>query len=180
MKKLTQERLIELLHYNKETGIFTRRIGVAGGGKAGSIAGYLNKGYVTIGIDYRRYHAHRLAWLYVYGYIPESEIDHIDKIRHHNWITNLREVSHQCNIRNTGNFSHNSSGVKGIIWCKPNKNWRVTINVNGKQIQIGMFTNFCEAVCARLAVEQCLDWNNCDSSSPAFSYIKKHVNRNAK
>lgn len=44
--------------------------------------------------------AHRLAWLYVHGEWPQREIDHKDNVRHHNWIGNLRDVSHSVNMQN--------------------------------------------------------------------------------
>jgi hypothetical protein len=54
-------------------------------------------GYVQIKISGKLYHAHRLAWLYVYGYMPEKEIDHINRIRDDNRIANLREATSQLN-----------------------------------------------------------------------------------
>jgi len=31
------------------------------------------------------------------------------------------------------------------------------------------------AVCARLAAEQCLDWERCDSNSPAYQYVQNNI-----
>ena len=172
-KKLTQKRLKELLHYDPLTGIPTWKadrqcVGV------GDIAGSKDKdGYIVIKVDYKSYKAHRLAWLYVYGYFPENDLDHIDRIKHHNWISNLRETSKQCNARNTGNPKDNNSGVKGVGWRRANKKWQVRININQKLKYLGYYKSFCEAVCTRLAAEQCLDWVNCDSSSPAYQYVQK-------
>jgi hypothetical protein len=170
--KVTQKRLKELLKYNHKTGIFVRRVGVRGGAK-GAIAGTASNGYIQIGIDWVRYAAHRLAWLYVYGYFPEFGLDHRDRVRNHNWIDNLREKSQQCNLRNTGTPKNNTSGVKGVIWDKSRNKWQARIHLNGHGRLIGRYEDFTEAVCARLAAEQCLDWSNCDSSSPAFQYVQK-------
>lgn len=39
-----------------------------------------------------------------------------------------------------------------------------------------MFKNLkWNAVCARLAGEQCLDWEGCDSNSPAYKYVKENI-----
>lgn len=45
--------------------------------------------------------------------------------------------------------------------------------VDKKSNYIGIFTDFGEAVAYRLAVEQCLGWENCDSSSPAYQHIQR-------
>jgi hypothetical protein len=76
---ITQNRLKEVLSYDKDTGIFiwikptSRR--VTKNSKAGVI--YATK-YIAIAIDKKRYAAHRLAWLYVHGKFPDNNIDHID------------------------------------------------------------------------------------------------------
>lgn len=176
MKKLTQERLKELLHYDSDTGSFTWIVNRGNAVTVGDIANYRSGGgYVQIRIDKKLYYGHRLAWLYVYGYFPEHGVDHIDKIRHHNWISNLREASTQCNARNTGNFKHNSSGVKGVTWYDWVHKWCARIKVKGKTKNLGIHEDFTEAVCHRLAAEQCLNWEGCDSNSPAYQYVQKHL-----
>lgn len=174
--KLTQKRLKELLYYNSKTGIFRWRISRRNI-KKGDIAGYKKKrGYIVIQIDYKFYKAHRLVWLYENGYFPEPGLDHRDRIKHHNWISNLREASQQCNMRNYGNPKDNTSGVKGVYWNKAKNKWNAQIVVNKKNFYLGLYKDFSEAACARLAAEQCLDWSDCDSSSPAFKYVQKMLN----
>jgi hypothetical protein len=168
---LTQERLKELLHYEPETGVFTWRQH-RGCSRVGGVAGDVKQdGYRHIGIDKRRYQAHRVVWLYVHGYFPEHQIDHINRVPDDNRLVNLREVTTSCNVRNTGNAKDNKSGVKGVCWNTKNKRWVVTI----RRINIGGFSDFTEAVCHRLAAEECLDWPNCDTDSPAHKYVKKHI-----
>jgi len=172
---ITQSKLKDLLHYDPLTGIFLwvqarQRINV------GDVAGSTRKdGYIQISIDNKLYLAHRLAWLYTYGYLPENFLDHKDRIRRHNWIDNLREVGQQCNVRNTGLRSDNTSGVKGTYFYKPTQKWSAHIKENGKNYNLGYFTDFTEAVATRLAAEQCLNWSNCDSSSPAYQYMQKYI-----
>ena len=82
-------------------------------------------------------------------------------------------ASQSCNLRNTGNFAHNTSGVKGVSWSKLTNKWEACIKINRKKKHLGMYKNFDDAVCARLAGEQCLDWEGCDSNSPAYLYVKE-------
>ena len=168
--KLSKSELKRNVKYNSKTGHFTRKI-AHGGSKIGDIAGCKKDGYIEISINDISYYAHRLAWLYVHGYFPEYGVDHKDRIKHHNWIDNLRESTQQCNTRNTGNFKHNKSGVKGV-YAKGEK-WIAQIKVNKKGYGLGTFTDFDEAVCTRLCAEQCLDWANCDSNSPAYLHVQK-------
>ena len=179
-QKFTQAKLKKLLHYDSETGFFTWKISI-GKIKKDSLVNCKDlNGYVKIGINKKGYLAHRLAWLYVYGYFPEHDIDHVDRNPMNNRIKNLREISHTCNIRNTGNYSHNTSGVKGVGWVKRTKKYRAEIMVKGKSYHLGYYKSFDNAICARLAAEQCFDWDGCDSSSPAYQYVRKQVVSNVK
>jgi len=171
---ITQSRLKEVLDYDHLTGIFTwvqSRRGV----KKGSIAGTRKDGYIHIKIDNKTYYAHRLAWLHYYGYFPENFLDHKDRIRNHNWIKNLREASSQCNLRNTGNYLSNTSGVKGVCFDKGKQKLAAAIRLNSKRYHLGYFTDLTEAVAHRLSAEQCLNWSNCDSSSPAYQHMQKYL-----
>lgn len=177
---LTQKELKKWLHYDKDTGVFTR-ITEAGGQTVGAAAGSMKAcEHLTISVLGKPYQAHNLAWLYVYGRFPNNILDHIDCAGYHNWISNLRESSKQNNARNIGNFFSNTSGVKGVSWHKRDTVWAASITVDKKLKGLGNFVDFADAVCARLAAEQCLDWPNCDSSSPAFQWVKKHINPRAK
>lgn len=99
---LTQARLRELLQYNPETGIFTWLQRRAGKAQKGSIAGrYHPSGHRIIRVDVTSYYAHRLAWIYVHGHIPDGlVIDHINNVRDDNRICNLRPVTQKVNIQN--------------------------------------------------------------------------------
>jgi len=173
---LTQKRLKQLLNYDPETGKFTRKVkSVIHPNLELPVGSSTDSGYITICIKGYKGLAHRLAWLYVYGYIPENDIDHINRIKTDNRINNLREVSRQCNLRNTGNRKNNTSGVKGVSFNKKSNKWQVSIAVNNKLYYLGRFDDFIEAVCHRLAAEQCLNWNGCDSNSPAYQYVMDYL-----
>lgn len=171
-----QHELKQLLTYDTITGIFKWKYAVSRNIHINDIAGYVGfDGYRKIGIKGKSYLAHRLAWFYVYGYFPENEIDHINRNRDDNRIKNLREVSIKCNRRNVDNLRNNTSGVKGVYFHQEKDKWLATITNNRKQRSLGYYDNFDDAVCARLAGEQCLDWFGCDDNSPAYRYVKKVI-----
>ncbi len=174
---LDEEYLKQLLHYDKLTGIFTWLINKGTKFNKGKEAGTRSpQGYIYIKIDGIRYIASRLAWLYVYGYFPEGLVEHRDQIKHHNWIDNLREASHSCNMKNIGTHYGNTSGVKGVSWNKSKNKYVVQIQINGINKHIAYSTDKTEAVAHRFAAEQCVDWQDCDSNSPAYQYMKEVLN----
>src|SRR5579862_7745832 len=88
--RITPERLKEVLDYDPATGEFRWKTRLGGKAVAGRVAGYLDRGYISIRIDRRIYMAHRLAWLWVYGVWPEGWLDHINRKKNDNRIDNLR------------------------------------------------------------------------------------------
>lgn len=150
---ITQHYLKTVLGYDELTGLFTwKRNG--GGSCIGDIAGSLaQNGYIIIGIDGDRYLAHRLAMIYVHGSCGE-EVDHLNGIRDFNPISNLRNVTSLENSRNMSMPKSNKSGVVGVSRDKVNDKWRATIKVNYKQIAIGRFNSFNDAVQARVNAEK--------------------------
>lgn len=138
---ITAARLKALFSYDKETGFFTRKIGVRGE-SIGEVAGTLGgDGYWQISIGPRGarkiYKAHRLAWLYVYSEWPEKQIDHINGNRSDNRWVNLREATQSQNNANAARRSDNTSGFKGVM--RGRKKWRAQITVRGKNLEIGTF-----------------------------------------
>lgn len=176
MRRLTQSELKSVLRYNPETGVFIWVKKSSRNIKYGQVAGSRHgNGYVCIGLNGKIHKAHRLAWLFVNGYLPEQDIDHINGVKYDNRIVNLREVSQSCNTKNCGNLASNKSGVKGVYWNRAGGKWRAQITVMGKKYELGSYGDFDEAVCVRLAAEQCLGWPNCMKSTPAFLYVQNMI-----
>ena len=96
----------------------------------------MRHGYVAIRLDDTLYTAHRLAWLYVNGEWPAEQIDHINRDRADNSITNLRSVTNAENAQNQ-RARANKSGFAGVR--KENNKWLAEIKVNYKPIRIGLF-----------------------------------------
>jgi len=150
---LTQAYLKSILHYDPLTGVFTRRL-TAGNAKTGDVNRYVaTNGYSVIGINGKQYKAHRLAFLYMDGVIPENQVDHINGIRHDNRYENLRKTTNQENQRNARIRIDNSSGLTGVRWNKFARKWQAWIRVDGKDIYLGLFADWFDAACARKSAQ---------------------------
>lgn len=170
--KLTQARVRELFDY-REDGQLVRRVTVGSSAQAGDLANHCRPdGYLGVGIDGKYYLCHRIVWLWYYGYLPENQVDHIDRDRSNNRILNLREVNQTCNLRNGKVKTTNTSRITGVGWHKRIGKWTSQIMNNNKRVYLGYSTDFTEAVALRLTAEQCLKWEGCDSSSPAYQYMR--------
>lgn len=143
MKMLTQARLKELLHYDRETGLFSWV--VKRNGSRPTVGSVNSRGYLIIGIYGRVHSSHRLAWLYVTGSWPQLAIDHIDGNKTNNSWANLREASPAQNAANKGRPSTNTSGYKGVSWHKHHQKWQAQIRKDGKLRHLGEFDTAAEA-----------------------------------
>jgi hypothetical protein len=125
---------LELVSYDPSTGEFTRR-------STGKPAGFLNRcGYLVISIRFKRYTAHRLAWLITYGDWPSSHIDHINEDKRDNRITNLREATPSENHQNRSSPNkNNKSGYLGVYLHRPTGKWAASISVCRKTKYLGLF-----------------------------------------
>lgn len=131
----------ELLDYDPETGRFVWRSGSKIGLPAGSIGGR----YMQIMIAKKNYLAHRLAWLYVHGYPPRVEVDHVNGDSRDNRILNLRLASKSQNAQNQSRSTKNSSGHKGVSWCTQKRRWRASIKVGHRSVHLGYFRELATA-----------------------------------
>ena len=136
---ISQERLKQVLDYDPATGVFTwkarssNRIEV--GKRAGGFGTY---GYRLIGIDGKLFHASRLAWLYVTGEWPELHIDHANGNRDDDRFANLRHATRSENQCNRAKQANNTSGFKGVYFCKVRQMWRARITFRGSTEDLGL------------------------------------------
>lgn len=184
---LTQERVRELFDYDSETGVLTRKTDVRSGrgsdrgsGKiqcqAGDVAGKIHRssGYLDVRADGPIYRVHRLIWLWVYGYFPEHDIDHIDRDKTNNRLVNLREVTRSCNVRNRPRLTNNKSSVSGVHFCTTHKRWQAYLTVDKKRKKLGYYDEFLDAVKRRFLAEQELGWHHCSQDSSAAMCLAKY------
>ncbi|UXZ44493.1 HNH endonuclease signature motif containing protein [Pseudomonas soli] len=152
--QITARRLRELLHYDPATGIFTN---IAPRKKVvvGSVAGSLDAstGYWMIGLDRRRYYAHRLAWLYMTGEWPAQLIDHLDGDRTNNVFANLRDAERAINQQNMRRpLPGTASGLLGAF--KKRNKWTSNVRAFGQIIRLGTFDTAEEAHAAYLQAKR--------------------------
>jgi len=127
-----------------------------------------NNGYRRGIVEGQSCLGHRVVWKWVYGTEPE-QIDHINRDRADNRITNLRSVSRSVNMRNISLRSDNKSGHHGVRFIGgPNERWEVTISkTGGGERRLGRFSSFEEAVAARRKAEAEHGYRSLEESSNA-------------
>ena len=86
---------------------------------------------------------------------PEEKrcVDHIDRCKTNNHLSNLRYATSTENAQNKSMQSTNTSGVIGVSFHKQSNNWCARINVNGENKGLGYFVNKEDAITARSNAE---------------------------
>lgn len=144
---LTHERLLNLVHYDPETGVFNARVARSPHIQVDQRLGTLTKqGYLQCVILGRKYLLHRLAWFYMTGrWTPE--IDHRNRKKADNRWANLREATRSQNKANT-DVAYGSGGFRGV-YKRPKKDgtprYLAQITVRGTTICLGTFGTADEA-----------------------------------
>lgn len=148
---ITQGYLKTIVSYNKDTGVFTWIISKSGVCGLNSIAGGYCHNYIRIRINGRKYFAHRLAWLYVYGVWPKNQIDHINGIKDDNRIENLRDVTNKENQQNQK--IHRGGKIPNIQYIKRLNKWAAYIQISRKKYYLGLYLSSLEAQESTLCAE---------------------------
>jgi len=174
---VTFEELRELFDYDDEQGCLRWRDSPKFNMPAGSIAGYLKgtTGYHDIMIKGKAYGLHRIIFMWRHGYMPENVVDHRDRNPLNNRISNLREVSIQCNNRNCNVRVDNKARVIGVYFHKQSRKWEASVRVMSKATTLVRTSDFVEAVAHRLAAEQQLNYFECSTDSTAYQFMQKYL-----
>lgn len=151
----SRKRLLELFECNTKDGTLMRRLTRGSTAVAGSIAGYEHgNGYLRVNVDMEKIFVHRIIWFIATGRWPKNQIDHKNMIRDDNRFCNLREANKAQNAINSGAPANNTSGVRGVRFHGPRGKWTATIKVKQKNIYLGYFMVFEQAVSARMKAEK--------------------------
>lgn len=160
MKRYTEPFRVELLrtilNYSPDLGRLFWKVSLGTNVKPGDMAGTINShNYMIVTYRGKKIPAHRLAWALVYGEWPKAEIDHIDGNRTNNRIENLRLATHSENMFNTALRTTNTSGHRGVRKVNRGAPWRAFIHDGtGRQVSLGSYETFEEAVAARKQAEE--------------------------
>lgn len=138
-QSITKELLNELFEY--KDGELYRKIVRSNRNTINDKAGYINpNGYKVININGCIFKNHRLIFLMINGYLPNT-LDHIDGNKLNNKIENLREATKVENGQNSKLSKRNTSGAKGISWNKRISSWNVRLTINGITKSFGYYKN---------------------------------------
>ncbi len=111
--KLTHAELLRELHYDPETGVFTR---LWRSGKRTTVCRPVKAGYPRVSIGGEELYAHRVAWFYVHREWPPHEVDHREGDSNNNRLSNLRLATISENRRNMRDTGSGVVGLKGVTW----------------------------------------------------------------
>lgn len=140
---MNQETLKTLVRYDRDSGKFFSLNDRTSRRADSEMKGNVNeRGYLRIVLNGKKHKAHRLAWIYEYGTIPEGmQIDHKDMDKLNNRIDNLRLATNAQNKQNIHKpRSDNKSGYLGVyLHSEKTKKYIAEIGVNGKKIKLGYF-----------------------------------------
>jgi HNH endonuclease len=148
---ISHDVLKSILHYEPNTGVFTRirptntrtKIGEIVGSHSGS------DGYLRVSVGGRLYMGHVLAWLYMTGEYVVRGIDHKDTNRSNNAWSNLRKATFSQNCLNRSLRTDNALGMKGVyVDRSKSPSYRAQISIDGKQKCLGRFRTAEEAKAA--------------------------------
>lgn len=91
-----------------------------------------SKGYLSVKVNGKLMKVHRIVWMLHFGEIPDGqEIDHIDRNKYNNDITNLRLADRYTNNQNRS--SKNSGKKLNII--KSSKIFKVQLSEGGSILE---------------------------------------------
>lgn len=181
----TQDRVRQLFDYDEGTGVLTfrarpvsefatpRAAATFAGKCEGKPAGWRHvAGYVAMRVDGKDMLAHRVAWLWCHGVLPDDEIDHINGDRSDNRLGNLRLATKVENSHNQSLRVTNKSGVNGVFKDSRRGGWRVEIVCLGRSRYLGAYKTIEEAAAARRGAEKALGFHRGHGKDRVGDYYK--------
>lgn len=86
--------------------------------------------------------------------LENLEIDHINHNGLDNRKSNLRVVDRATNAKNRKLNSNSKSGIKGVSFCRRLNKWQAEIQIDNKQIYLGVWKSKLGALLARKLAER--------------------------
>lgn len=144
--KLTQGMVKRLLEYRN--GELYWRVNRGGGVKKGDKAGYIsvtqNLTCPKVTVNSNTYYVGRIVFLMFHGYLPEC-VSYIDGNPFNTKIENLRPATNSQINCHSRKYQNNTSGYKGVYFCKKGNNYTAQIVKRGKHYYLGTFNTAEEA-----------------------------------
>lgn len=147
------------LSYDRSSGLFLWLTNRGGKAKAFTYAGCKDSdGYLRIQYKKRSWLAHHLAWFYLYGALPDTDIDHENENKIDNRPRNLRKSfgSIQNINKSKPRVDNKSTGLKGVTVRKQKdgERYMAAITLHGVRKYLGIFDTPEEAHSAYLEAKK--------------------------
>lgn len=101
----------------------------------------MNKSYRGVSLSrgkrQQTFLVHRLVMLAFSGY--SGHVDHADRDGANNALLNLRPATRKQNQANQGVRKNNTSGFKGVSWCRKSQKWTARILLDRRYAFLGSF-----------------------------------------
>ena len=140
VKHFTNKAIAEMRRrykYDPETGkLFNRKTGRELKAKKGN-------GYLAADFDGINCYVHRIVWCIAYGREPQYTIDHIDRNKQNNRLSNLRDVTMSENNLNKDFKPNKDTGQRGICLVHMGKRFYYQVRMNKK---LHYFKTLAEAI----------------------------------
>lgn len=138
---ISHDELIKHIHYDPETGAFTRLIKSSASAKVGPTLGNpRGDGYRALSVCGKEQYLHRLAWFYVHKSWPKFVIDHINGDKTDNRLCNLRDIPQKLNLQNIRKSKGRGPGaLLGVARFRDR--FRADIRIDGKKKHLGVFAS---------------------------------------
>lgn len=114
-----------------------------------------SKGYRVLGFKNKNLYLHRVVYAVKHGKLPPM-LDHINRKRDDNRLSNLRESSALHNQTNRNLSKLNKSGYRGVYFY--DRKWKAQLRINGKRYNLGTYESKEKAVRAVQKFERSFKW----------------------
>lgn len=91
----------------------------------------------------RRYQSGKYVWMHrvILDCPSHKQCDHANGNTLDNRRANLREATHNQNVRHARRRRDNTTGFKGVMWNEDTHKWKAVIVVDGAKKYLGLFTS---------------------------------------